>query len=95
MSISRDDVEHIAMLARMRLSDEELNRMTEQLAGILEHIAVLQEADTSDVPPSAATIPPVDHFREDLTAPSFPTEDLLANAPEREEGYLRVKAVLE
>jgi aspartyl-tRNA(Asn)/glutamyl-tRNA(Gln) amidotransferase subunit C len=95
MSISRNDVEHIAMLARMRLSDDELHRMTEQLAAILGHIAVLQEADTSDVPPSAATIPPIDHFREDLAAPSFPTDDLLANAPEHEEGYLRVKAVLE
>ncbi len=95
MSLSRADVEHIALLARMRLSEDELNRMTEQLAGILEHIAVLQEADVSDVPPSASTLPPIDHFRPDIPAPSLPVDALLANAPEREDSYLRVKAVLE
>lgn len=95
MSISRSDVEHIALLARMRLSEDELARMTDQLAGILEHIAVLQEADVSDVPPSAGTLPPIDHFRPDATAPSLPPDKLLANAPERDDNYLRVKAVLE
>jgi aspartyl-tRNA(Asn)/glutamyl-tRNA(Gln) amidotransferase subunit C len=95
MSLSREDVEHIALLARMRLTEDELNRMTDQLAGILGHIAVLQEADVSDVPPSASTLPPIDHFRVDTSAPSLPTDALLANAPEREDSYLRVKAVLE
>jgi aspartyl-tRNA(Asn)/glutamyl-tRNA(Gln) amidotransferase subunit C len=95
MSISRSEVEHIALLARMRLSEDELTRMTDQLAGILEHIAVLQEADVSDVPPSASTLPPIDHFRPDTAAPSMPPDVLLANAPERDDNYLRVKAVLE
>ena len=95
MSISRKDVQHIALLARMRLSDDEMQRMTEQLSGILEHIAVMQEADVSDVPPSASTLPPIEQLRPDVDAPSYPIDVLLANAPEREENYIRVKAVLE
>ena len=95
MSITRKDVQHIALLARMRLSDDEMQRMTEQLSGILEHIAVLQEADVSDVPPSVSILPPIEQLRHDEAAPSYPIEVLLTNAPEREESYIRVKAVLE
>ena len=95
MSITRKDVQHIALLARMRLSDDETKRMTEQLSGILAHIAVMQEADVSDVPPSASTLPPIEQLRTDKAEPSFPIEMLLANTPEREESYIRVKAVLE
>ena len=95
MSISRQDVQHIALLARMRLSETELQQMAEQLSGILEHIGVLQEADISDVPPSASTLPPIEDLRVDEAAPSYPVDALLANAPAREESYLRVKAVLE
>jgi aspartyl-tRNA(Asn)/glutamyl-tRNA(Gln) amidotransferase subunit C len=95
MSISRKDVQHIALLARMRLTEDELQQMAAQLSGILEHIAVLQEADVSDVPPSVSTLPPIEDLRTDIVAPSFPVDELLANAPEREESYIRVKAVLE
>lgn len=95
MSITRKDVQHIALLARMRLSDDETKRMAEQLSGILDHIAVLQEADVSAVPPSASTLPPIETLRTDQDEPSYPIEELLANAPEHEGSYLRVKAVLE
>jgi aspartyl-tRNA(Asn)/glutamyl-tRNA(Gln) amidotransferase subunit C len=95
MSISREDVQHIALLARLRLTDEEVERMREQLSAILGHIAVLQEADVSDVPPSVSILPPIETFRVDEAAPSLPLDELLANAPEREEAYLRVKAVME
>ncbi|MBA3825301.1 MAG: Asp-tRNA(Asn)/Glu-tRNA(Gln) amidotransferase subunit GatC [Ktedonobacterales bacterium] len=95
MSISREEVQHIALLARLRLTDEEAERMRAQLSAILGHIAVLQEADVSDVPPSVSILPPIETFRADEAAPSLPPDELLANAPEREEDYLRVKAVLE
>jgi aspartyl-tRNA(Asn)/glutamyl-tRNA(Gln) amidotransferase subunit C len=95
MSITREDVQHIAELGRLRLTEDEIERMAEQLSGILEHIAVLQEADVSQVPETASTLPPIDHFRPDVAALSLPPSELLANAPAREENYLRVKAVLE
>lgn len=95
MSITRNDVQHIALLARMRLTEDEMQRMTEQLSGILGHIAVLQEADVSAVPPSPSVLRPIEDLRPDTDAPSYPTEILLANAPEREENYIRVKAVME
>lgn len=95
MSISREDVQHIALLARMHLTEDELDLMAAQLSGILNHIAVLQEADVSDVPPSATLLPAAGVMRADEPRPSFPPDELLANAPDRAEDYLRVKAVLE
>ncbi|HKD77405.1 MAG TPA: Asp-tRNA(Asn)/Glu-tRNA(Gln) amidotransferase subunit GatC [Ktedonobacterales bacterium] len=99
MSISRDDVQHIAQLARMRLTDNEVTELATQLSGILEHIAVLQEADVSAVPPSTATLTPIGPdsatMSDDRIVPSYPPDELLANAPEREGNYARVKAVLE
>lgn len=95
MSISREDVQHIAQLARMRLTEAELAEMTDQLSGILGHIAVLQEADTSQTPVGASHLTPLRELRPDQSAPSFDPNILLANAPEREEDYLRVKAVME
>ncbi len=95
MSISREDVQHIALLARLRLTEEEIASLTPQLSGILEHIAVLQEVDVSDVPPSATILPRASVMRDDQPAPSLPVDVLLANAPEREDDYLRVKAVFE
>ncbi len=95
MSITREEVQHIALLGRLRLTEDEIERMAEQLSGILEHIAVLQEADVSQVPATASPLPPIDHFRPDTVAPSLPPSELLANAPAREENYVRVKAVLD
>lgn len=95
MSISRDDVQHIALLARMQLSAEELDRMTAQLAGILTHIAVLNEADVSGVAASATLAPQAGVMRADEIAPSYPIDELLANAPDREDRFVRVRAVLD
>lgn len=95
MTISRDDVRHIAQLARLRLSEDELRRMTDQLSGILEHIAVLQEADVSGVTPETTLLPAASVMRADQPAPSYPIEALLANAPDREDRFVRVKAVLD
>src|SRR5271165_3654261 len=95
MSISREEVEHIALLARMRLTEEEIATMTTQLSAILEHIGVLQEVDVSGIAPSVTLLPQSGVMRDDKTAPSFPVDEMLANAPEREDDYLRVKAVLD
>ena len=95
MSLTQEEVRHIALLARLGLSPEDVERMREQLSSILEHFQVLQELDTSDVPPTAYVVPRHSVFREDQPSASLPPEDALANAPRPEEGYFRVQAVLE
>jgi len=95
MKLSRDEVLHIATLCRLSLSEAELEMFQEQLSNILENFEILQEVDTSDVPPTAYPIPLENVVREDEVAPSFPQGEILANAPRQEEGYFRVRAVLE
>jgi aspartyl-tRNA(Asn)/glutamyl-tRNA(Gln) amidotransferase subunit C len=95
MKLSREDVLHLATLCRLGLSEEEIERLKEQLSHILENFEVMQQLDTSDVPPTAYPIPLENVFREDEVAPSLPQSDILANAPRQEEGYFKVKAILE
>jgi aspartyl-tRNA(Asn)/glutamyl-tRNA(Gln) amidotransferase subunit C len=95
MSISRKEVEHVALLARMRLTEAEITELTSQLSNILDHISVLQEADVTDIPPLPSLLSPGGVMRNDVVAPSYSPAELLANAPEREDDYARVKAVLE
>ena len=93
--ISRTDVEKVAMLARLELSDAELNRITVELGGILDHIALLAELPLDDVSPTAQVLDLHNVLRDDVPAPSLPIEAVLANAPDREEDSFRVRAVLE
>ena len=95
MKLSREDVLHLATLCRLGLSEEEIERFQEQLSHILENFEVMQQLDTSDVPPTAYPIPLENVLREDKVAPSLPQSDILANAPHQEEGYFSVKAILE
>ncbi len=95
MSIDRDTVDHVARLARLALSHEERERIREQLSSILGHINVIGEADTSGVSASAHILPMTNVMSEDTSRPSTPTKELLENAPAREDGYFRVRAVLE
>ena len=95
MSIDRETVEHTARLARLALSEAEAQRLEEQLSAILEHIAVLQEADTSQVPPTVSAQALRNVLSADAARSSCPPDDLLANAPAREEDYIRVRAVLD
>ncbi len=95
MSIDRATVEHTARLARLALSEPEIERMQEQLSAILEHIAVLQEADTSQVPPTVSAQALQNVLSADVGRPSDTPDALLANAPAREDDYLRVRAVLD
>jgi aspartyl-tRNA(Asn)/glutamyl-tRNA(Gln) amidotransferase subunit C len=93
--ISRADVEHVAALARLGLTDAELDRLVPQLNRILEAVAVLNEVDTSAVGPTAQVIPLENVMREDVPRPSMDREVVLANAPLREGSHLRVPVVLE
>ena len=95
MSIDRKTVDHVAMLARLALTEEERARAQEQLSAILEHINVITEADTSQVPATAHILPVENVMTTDTPRPSFPPDELLANAPAREGEYFRVRAVLE
>jgi aspartyl-tRNA(Asn)/glutamyl-tRNA(Gln) amidotransferase subunit C len=95
MKLSRDEVLHIARLARVALTEAEITRLSEQLSNILENFKILQQVDTTDVPPTAQSVALQSVMREDEVAPSLPQEDILANAPRREGDCFRVRAVLE
>jgi aspartyl-tRNA(Asn)/glutamyl-tRNA(Gln) amidotransferase subunit C len=95
MSISRKEVEHVAYLARIGLSEEEKVRFQEQLSGILEHVAVINQLDTEAIPPTAQVIPLQNIMRMDVVLPSFPQEAILANAPRAESGHFKIPPVLE
>ena len=94
MSLTRDDVKKVSLLARLLLTDEELDAMTSQLGRVLDYVQQLENLDTSDVEPMAHAIDLVNVFAEDEPAPSLPREAALANAPHHDSrGYL-VPAVL-
>jgi len=95
MKLSREEVQHIALLARLGLTETELERLREQLSNILENFQILQQVDTTDVPPTAQSIPLQNVTKDDKVAPSLPADDVLANAPQRDGEFFRVKAVLE
>ena len=95
MALTNEQVEHVALLARLGLSDAERERMREQLSSILDHIDQLRAVDTSNVPPTAQVIPLEPILREDVVEPSLTVEQALANAPRSEGGYIRVRAILD
>ena len=92
--LSRDDVAHVAHLARLGLTDEELGRLEGQLNHILDQYAILARLDTEDIPPTAQTIELENILREDVVQPSLPVEAVLANAAEREGDFIRVPPIL-
>jgi aspartyl-tRNA(Asn)/glutamyl-tRNA(Gln) amidotransferase subunit C len=95
MALTNEQVEHVAMLARLGLSDEERERMREQLSSILAHIDQLRDVDTSNVPPTAQVIPLAPTLREDVVQPSLTVDQVLANAPRTEGGFIKVRAILD
>jgi aspartyl-tRNA(Asn)/glutamyl-tRNA(Gln) amidotransferase subunit C len=94
-SISRADVEHVAHLARLHLTDDEIDRMQSQLSNILEAIETLRDVDTSQVGPTASVIQLENVMRDDDVRPGLTREAALANAPLRDGPFLRVPTVLE
>jgi aspartyl-tRNA(Asn)/glutamyl-tRNA(Gln) amidotransferase subunit C len=95
MKLSREEVQHIARLARLGLTETEVDRFREQLSNILENFEILQQVDTTDVPPTAHPIPLQNVTKDDKVADSLPPSQVLANAPRRDGEFFRVKAVLE
>lgn len=94
-SITVKDVEQVAALARLALSDEEKAKFAEQLGAILRYVEKLNELDTDGVEPTSHVLPLANVMREDEPRPSWPREQVLANAPDEENGQFRVPSVLE
>ena len=92
--LTRAEVEHVARLARLALTDEELDALTPELAKILEHAAQVSALDTEGVPPTAHPLPLVNVFRPDEVQPCLPRDDVLAAAPAAEDGRFRVPRIL-
>ncbi len=95
MKVSREDVLHIARLARIALTEEETERYSEQLSNLFEHFEVLQEVNTDDVPPTTQSVELRSVMREDIPHTSLTQDEVLANAPRREDDSFRVKPVLD
>ena len=93
-SLTRADVEHVARLARLALTDEELDALTAELGAILEHAAQVSALDTAGVPPTAHPLPLVNVFRADEARPGLSRDEVLAAAPEAEDGRFRVPRIL-
>jgi aspartyl-tRNA(Asn)/glutamyl-tRNA(Gln) amidotransferase subunit C len=93
-TLSRSDVEHVAHLARLGLSDEELARLEGQLNHILDQYAILSRLDTEHIPPTAQTIELENILRDDVAGPSLPVEAALANAADREDGFVVVPRII-
>jgi aspartyl-tRNA(Asn)/glutamyl-tRNA(Gln) amidotransferase subunit C len=88
--IDRDQVLHVARLARLRLSDEEVERMTGELSGILEHVDRIAELDLDDVEPTSHVVDLENVLRPDVPRPSWPKEIVLGQAPDAADGAFRV-----
>ncbi len=95
MALSREEVAKVALLARLRIGPEELDKFTGQLNGIVEFVAQLQELDTNDVEPLAHGVEVRNVFRDDVRGPSLSREQALSNAPKRNSESFLVPVVLE
>lgn len=95
MKLSREEVLHIAFLARLGLTEAEVDKFREQLSNILENFEVLQQVDTTGVPPTAQSIALQNVVKDDEAVDSLPQSEILANAPRREGAFFRVRPVLE
>ena len=95
MTLTLEEVEHIADLARLSLTEEEKARFREQLSAILDYVARLQRLDTAQIPPTSSILPPRSVLRPDQSRPGLTLEELLQNAPDAEGNQFRVPPVLE
>ena len=93
--VSREVVEHVAMLARLELSEDEIRRLQHELGRILEHANRLQQVDTENVPGTSHVLPMVNVYREDEVAESLSPEEAVANAPDHTENLIRVPRIVE
>ncbi len=92
--LTSKDVQHVALLARLELTSEEEEMYTSQLGRILDYVRILQDLDTSEVPPTAHVLPLQNIFREDEVGEHLDVEDVLANAPDRKGNFFRVPKIV-
>ena len=95
MKLNRQDIEHVALLSRLELSENDLDKYTEQLDAILEYIDVLNQVDTSGVEPMAHVLELRNVMRPDVVQPSLSQAEALSNAPEPENGFFKVPKIVE
>lgn len=93
--ITKKTIEHVANLARLNISEEEKEQMTQEMESILAYVDKLNQLDTGDVEPQAHVIPMYNVFREDEVRPSYDREDIVKNAPVSDEGCFKVPQVVE
>jgi aspartyl-tRNA(Asn)/glutamyl-tRNA(Gln) amidotransferase subunit C len=93
--ISRDEVLHVARLSRLHLTDDEVERMRQQLDAILAYVDKLRELDVEGIEPTAHAVPLVNVMRDDALVPSLSQEQALSNAPDRAEEFFRVPRIIE
>ena len=95
MKLSYEQVRHIAWLARLGLSEEEVEKFSLQISNILENFEILKQVDIAKVPPASHTIPLQNVFRKDDVADSYSQSEILSNAPKQAEKCFKVQAILE
>ncbi len=95
MKLSKEQVLHIARLSKLGLTENEVEKMSEQLSNILENFEILNKVDTTGIPPTAQPNALTNVLKDDVVKPSLPQDEVLANAPQRDGDYIRVKVVLE
>jgi len=94
LAISKKEVEHVALLARLSLSEDEKEKFAKQLSQILEHAGKIAELDTKDIKPTSHVLPVKNVFRKDEEKPSLSKEDALSNAPAKEEGMIKIPKIV-
>jgi len=95
MKITKEEVEHVALLARLKFNESEKERFTVQMNSILEYVEKLAELDTTDVEPTFHAVAQTNVFRQDLVKPSIPRDLSLGNAPDGDRGFFRVPKIIE
>lgn len=95
MKLTDEEIKHIALLARLGISETEVEKFRGQLSDILENFEILQEVDTSDVQPTSQVTGLRNVVKEDEVIPSLTQREILANAPQEEDGFFKIRAVLE
>ncbi len=95
MKLTDEEVRHIALLARLGISDAEVEKFRNQLSSILENMDILQQVDTTGLEPTSQSVALENVYREDETRPSLPVTEVLSNAPGQEDNSFKVNAVLE
>ncbi len=95
MALSREEVQKVALLARLELTQEELDAQAQHINTLLQYVEVLQTLDVTGVPPTSHVLPMVNVLREDIMRPSLSREEVLANAPESREGCFVVPRIVE